>query len=202
MKKLVFSFIPACGVLLIFSCNNNTVKGTAKTGVDQHTSANSLDWNGVYKRTVPCADCEGIATELTLNSDNTYTLKTKYLGKDSSVQEEKGNLSWNKEGNLITLANLKGKPNQYWVGENGVTQLDLNGNKITGALAEKYGLTKQLSNMDAEKKSNAELVETYWKLTELMGKPVAFPPGTREMHIILKKQDTGICWMQLYNGFL
>ena len=33
------------------------------------------------------------------------------------------------------------------------------------------------------------MVETYWKLTELMGKPVNPPAGVREIHIVLKKQD-------------
>ncbi len=191
MKKLLFLFIAACGGLLISSCNNKTAKGTTKTGVDQHTSANSLDWNGTYKGTVPCADCEGIATELILKRDNTYTLKTQYLGKDDAVQDEQGSFSWNKEGNAITLANLKGKPNQYRVGENGITQLDMSGNKIMGAFSEKYVLTKQ-PFMDTAKKSNAALLETYWKLTELMGKPVSSPPGTRELHIILKKQENRI----------
>jgi heat shock protein HslJ len=40
---------------------------------------------------------------------------------------------------------------------------------------------------------DAELVETYWKLTELTGKPVAkTPPDQKEPHIILKKQDNRV----------
>ena len=37
-----------------------------------HTAENALDWNGTYKGILPCADCEGIKTELELNSDKTY----------------------------------------------------------------------------------------------------------------------------------
>jgi len=193
MKKPGISFILVCGVLLIFSCSNKNAKGKSATTNDQHTSANSLDWSGTYKGTLPCADCQGIATELTLNNNNTYILKTKYVGKDDTVQEERGSFAWNKEGNKIILANTKDQPRQYWVGENAITQLDLSGNKISGVLAEKYVLTKQLSNMGAEKKANAELVETYWKLTELMGKRVAPPAqGKKEVHIIIKKQDDRI----------
>ena len=151
-----------------------------------------VDWQGTYKGVLPCADCLGIVTELTLNNDNSYVLNTKYLGKDTVGQVENGGFSWNKEGNTITLANTKSKPGQYWVGENKIIQLDMSGNKITGALAENYVLTKQAGIMDSEKKSNATLAETYWKLTELMGKPVTTPAGEREIHIILKIQDNRI----------
>jgi len=38
----------------------------------QHTSANSLDWAGVYRGVLPCADCPGIETTLRLATDSTY----------------------------------------------------------------------------------------------------------------------------------
>ncbi len=190
MKKHLLLFLVVAS-LFSFSCNNKSAKG--KSTMDtSHNSANSLDWNGNYKGTLPCADCPGILNELTLNNDNTYILRIKYLGRDSIAQEESGSFSWNSEGNTITLENSKNRPAKYFVGENKITQLDLNGNRITGALAENYVLTKQATGMDTGKKSNAELVETYWKLTELMGKPVATPAGAREIHIILKKQDNRI----------
>ena len=185
MKKLVFL---ACCILFL-SCNNKTVKGKSIPASDTHTSANSLDWQGTYKGTLPCADCQGIQTELTLNNDNTYVLSTKYLGKDSISNVENGSFSWNKEGNAITLADAKNKPGQYFVGENRVTQLDMSGNKITGALTDNYILAKQPANLNTDKKSSAQLVETYWRLTELMGKPVPHVQGAREMHLILKQQD-------------
>jgi heat shock protein HslJ len=37
---------------------------------------------------------------------------------------------------------------------------------------------------------NSDLIETYWKLTELMGEPITMTPGTKkEMHMVIKKQD-------------
>ncbi len=39
-----------------------------------HNAQNSLDWAGIYQGTLPCADCGGIETELTLNADGTYAL--------------------------------------------------------------------------------------------------------------------------------
>lgn len=121
--------------------DNSDDDSTALTA-DEHTSANSLSWNGIYKGITPCADCEGIDTEVILNEDNTYVIKTKYIGKGDGL-EEKGNFTWNKEGNTVTLIGLKDRPNQYFVGENRIIQLDMAGNKITGELADRYILVKQ-----------------------------------------------------------
>ena len=111
---------------------------------DTHNSQNSLDWQGTYKGIIPCADCEGIATEVVLNTDLTFVIKTKYLGKgDQKTWEEKGIFTWGKSGAVIFLKGLTGKPNQYKVGENTLTQLDMTGNIITGSLADKYILKKE-----------------------------------------------------------
>ena len=204
MKQIILYFITAFIVSFNSSCDNNSEN---KSGISkninadsstatakQHTSSNSLDWDGIYKGTLPCADCEGIETVITLNKDLTYSLKAKYLGKADNEYEEKGTFSWNTDGNSIKLIGVKDKPNQYLVGENKIVQLDMNGNKVTGPLAEKHVLVKQIMNAgDTASPVNAELVETYWKLTELMGKPVKkTPQGKREVHIIMKKQDNRI----------
>jgi uncharacterized lipoprotein NlpE involved in copper resistance len=139
--------------LLLFSCKKqvkeveiktDTInRVTIETPTDSHNSQNSLDWQGSYKGTTPCADCEGIETELVLNIDLTYVMKTKYLGKgDGKTFEEKGNFVWDKTGGIISLEGLKGRPSHYNVGENRLIQLDMEGKPITGALAEKYVLTK------------------------------------------------------------
>jgi uncharacterized lipoprotein NlpE involved in copper resistance len=43
------------------------------------------DWAGTYAGTLPCADCEGIRTELVLGSDGRYTLRRTYLGKSGTA---------------------------------------------------------------------------------------------------------------------
>ncbi|NCO73960.1 MAG: META domain-containing protein [Cyanobacteria bacterium] len=129
------------------------------------TSANSLDWNGVYQGIIPCASCEGIKTTLTLNEDLSYVLSTQYLGKSEEVFEVKGTFKWNKEGNTITLDGVKDAPNQFFVGENTLIQLDISGNRISGDLAEKYMLNK-VNNPEVS------IGNTRWELVEIMGKPV------------------------------
>lgn len=110
---------------------------------DSHNSQNSLDYWGVYKGILPCADCEGIELSIELTSDFSYVKKATYLGKgDNNVIETSGTYSWNERGNTITLVG-EDAPNQYFVGENVLFHLDLDGNRITGDLAEKYKLNKQ-----------------------------------------------------------
>jgi len=124
-------------------------------------SKNSLDWKGTYTGTVPCADCAGIFTQITLNKDNTYTMKREYLGKEGSAEKIIGTFVWNEAGNTIILSGLKEKsmPSAYQVGENKLVQLDMKGNVITGELASSYVLNQ----------IDDKLVEKKWKLVEING---------------------------------
>ncbi|MDZ4748339.1 MAG: copper resistance protein NlpE [Saprospiraceae bacterium] len=104
----------------------------------------SAELAGMYKGILPCADCEGIETVLVLNTDNTFLLKTTYLGKpEGAPNEQTGAMRWNTEERFIVLAGISNTPNKYLVGENKLTQLDMNGTQITGDLADKYILAKQ-----------------------------------------------------------
>ena len=78
-----------------------------------------------------------------MNADLTFVLETKYLGKGvQTVFEEKGTFTWNESGSIISLKDLKGNSNQYKVGENTLTQLDLEGKVILGETASMYVLKK------------------------------------------------------------
>lgn len=111
--------------------------------VDHHNAKTSLDWNGTYQGVVPCADCEGIETSLTLNEDNTYILTKTYLGKDGEAFKEEGSFSWDQTGGVVILEGLTDTPNQFFVAENQIIMLDMNGERIDGDLADMYVLKKQ-----------------------------------------------------------
>lgn len=101
----------------------------------------------------------------------------------------------NEAGNTITFDGLQNQPNQYFVGENTLTQLDMNGNKITGNLASNYILQKQQTSSPAMQATSAaiELTETYWKLVELRGKTIEEPKeGEKEVFITFKKQESRV----------
>jgi uncharacterized lipoprotein NlpE involved in copper resistance len=147
------NYLLLIAIVVIAGCNENAAKEVAVTEAvktdtvnsltSQHTSSNSLDWDGTYLGVLPCADCKGIATEITLTKELTYSMKTSYLGKGDTAAVIKGNFTWNAAGNTITLSGLSFRPSQYFVGENNLTQLDMAGKKITGSLADKYLLKKQ-----------------------------------------------------------
>lgn len=113
------------------------------TEADEHTAINSLDFLGIYKGVLPCADCEGIETSIELGTGNSYSKKTTYLGKENqSVIESSGVFTWNEAGNTITFTNEE-VPNQYFVGENVLFHLDIEGNRVTGDLEKNHQLVKQ-----------------------------------------------------------
>lgn len=107
-------------------------------------SRTSLDWNGTYLGNLPCASCEGIETKITLNTDGTYHYTTHYFGLNDALEHEfLGKFTWDETGSIITLQGVNGIPGKYKVGENQLWHLDMDGNRITGDLADRYILKKQ-----------------------------------------------------------
>ena len=160
MKNFVYVIGICVFVLGMSACKS---KGSTKleTSESGDNSKNSLDWTGVYTGILPCADCAGIFTQITLQTDNTYQLQINYIGKEESVETIEGTFQWNSAGSIITLSGLKEKsmPSAYKVGEGKLIQLNMEGKVITGELASNYELTK----------INENLVEKKWVLFELNG---------------------------------
>lgn len=111
---------------------------------DMHTAETSLDYTGTYTGVLPCADCEGIETTVVLNEDGTYEVTSTYLGKgEDNVFEESGNYSWKDNGSEIVLEGDDSENVMYFVAENKIIRLDMEGNRIEGPLAENYVLNKE-----------------------------------------------------------
>jgi|AGTN01.2.fsa_nt_gi Uncharacterized lipoprotein NlpE involved in copper resistance len=181
MKTHPVFVLIAVAALAIGGCTTPAARTDFPNPDPAHNSRNSLDWAGAYRGVLPCADCEGIETVVILADGGTYSTQSKYLGKGTEVFSEQGRFTWNEAGSTITLAGRQ--PVQYFVGENRLTRLALDGSRITGDLAENYVLTKLTD----------DVTEKYWKLVELNGRPV--PALGREPHLILKAGDGRV------NGF-
>lgn len=108
----------------------------------EHTSENSVDWEGIYDGTIPCADCEGIKTSIELREDGTFDIQSEYLEKELKLVD-KGKFTWYDNGSKIVL---KGEQTdlRLKVGENKLFQLDQDGSLVTGDLAEKYIYKKRV----------------------------------------------------------
>lgn len=157
-RSLSFSIII---LLLAFSCTKSTVpteqeyefkteseSTEMKSGPDTYTGDNTqtlVDWAGTYFEVLPCVNCEGIETWVSLKPDGTFELKTNYLGLNDAREETfTGKFTWDETGSRIQLQGLIGDaPGKYKVGENQIWHLDKNGNCIEGALADRYILRKK-----------------------------------------------------------
>lgn len=164
--------------LAIAACQ--TKKTVGNDGADPaHNSRNSVDWAGTYQGTLPCADCPGIRYTITLNDDDTYVVKTRYLERGDSVFTESGTFAWDENGGKITLAD---RGEKFQVGENKLFHLDMEGNRITGTLAEHYVLTK----------ISDQITDRYWKLIEVSGQAVADKSTQKEPYIQLNSEDNRV----------
>lgn len=114
--------------------------GTAVPATPADTSRTSLDWAGTYYGVLPCADCAGIATTVTLDPDDTFRSRLHYLGKGGAAFDTHGRFTWDAAGSSITLDG--NDPARYLVGENRLIRLAQDGSRITGPLASHYELAK------------------------------------------------------------
>lgn len=155
MKKIL---LVAIAIITITSCNNTGKKGeqtentSANTGMTANAEATAnteietkaTNFYGTYKGTLPAADCEGIETTLTINSDSTYTLKSKYLDKEREAIETNG--VYNMVNNtLIELVTPSSGDKTYYkiLDNNRIMLSDQEGTINNGELAEFYILKKE-----------------------------------------------------------
>jgi len=146
-----------------------------------HTSQNALDWAGVYRGVLPCADCAGLEMVVVLRQDGRFTELSRYLGKgDGGLVSREGTFTWNAAGNTISLDGRE----QYFVGEGHLVRLAQDGSRITGPLAERFVLAKV---------PDSGATNRYWKLVELNGRPLR--NLKRSLWFILRPED------ERMNGF-
>lgn len=143
MKKVCLIAV-AFSLLIACQSNKNETPATRQTElqpatVDSHNAQNSLDYTGTYSGLLPAASGPGMRVTITLN-DTAFHQTINYIDHDS-IFETFGSYAWD-SGNIITLHGVD-KPNQYLVGENRLYHLDVDGNRITGDLADQYILNKQ-----------------------------------------------------------
>jgi len=163
MKKLLLA-TALCIAGCVAPAQGSDVVATGAAIDPAHNSRNSLDWPGVYTGTVPCADCEGIATTIRLNAEGSYERELLYLGKSDTPTRDTGMFSWDDSGSIVTLQPTQGEVQLYQVGENRLFHLDRTGNRISGDLSARYVL------MRAQRDPRIE--DRKWLLIEVMGRPV------------------------------
>lgn len=147
-----------------FAAAELPVREVSPSGVDARTAKNTPGWAGTYSGMLPCADCNGIETLLTLNPDDTYRLRSTYLGRDARVFEETGRFTWRPDGHTVELDGAE--PRLFQVADGKLFSLDREGKRVEGALADKYVLLQH---------QPGQLAGQAWHLTELRGQNIVLP---------------------------
>lgn len=140
MKKLslVIAFALA---LILASCTNNQSKSNEQEATVAQEETTQTFY-GTYEGVVPCADCPGIKTVLTLKDDTTYDLSTEYLEKGEGAIQTSG--VYTLENDVITLITPSTNEETYYkILDGKLALLSPDKQVIEGELADKYILTKK-----------------------------------------------------------
>lgn len=141
MKKLNILLFGVIAFAMLSCTNAKQNQESENVAPDMHTSEMVLDYHGVYEGTLPCADCEGIKTQLTVNDDNTFVLVSDYLGEEDAKFEDKGTYSI-ENGEILITQDEDGEQKYYKLQEGSLAQLDADKKLIEGDMAPFYVLTK------------------------------------------------------------
>jgi copper homeostasis protein (lipoprotein) len=172
-------------LLMAFTgCNSSKKINKLEQPADMHTNQISLDWAGTYRGVTPCADCPGIETALTLNTDNTYQLQTRYLERSEQTFVETGKFNWAQNGQSVTL---QPQPNstlkQFKVVENAVIQLSIDGQEIEGNLKQMYVLQKMGNG------NSYTVLDKKWQLTHMNGVAIEASDSETAPWLVLHSND-------------
>ena len=104
-------------------------------------SQNAPRWAGIFAGIIPAADGPGISVIAILDTDMSYKITYQYIGRGNELSVFTGTFEWDERAKTITL-DSRDLPPYYRVGRNSLTQLDMEGKRITGPLARKYQLQR------------------------------------------------------------
>ncbi len=158
----IFKTLLLC-LIVFFGCGDQNEKQAA-----------AIRHDGTYTGILPCADCEGVNYQVTLNTDSTYNEIVVYIGKNLPPVESTG--SWKmKDTNKIDLTMKDGVVQHLEISGSNLIMLDAYGNKIQGILADKFILKPGKMKdpeaaADKTRDSSAGSINGSWNLTELNDK--------------------------------
>jgi copper homeostasis protein (lipoprotein) len=88
-----------------------------------------------YDGVIPCADCPGIRTTVTLFKNGMFILRRTYFKNVYSPNSSYDLGSWSVDGNTLVLKSRTGAPQKFAIkGVDKLTMLDINGNEIQSKL--------------------------------------------------------------------
>lgn len=169
------------------------------------SSASAFALPATFAGVLPCAGCRGIAYTVTMQADGSYRLRRTYLGTTVvpvKPMTEAGRWTADHQGKLIALMSNTATPSFFRLtAEGALRQLDDQGQPLKSSAHHELRRTAKIDPVNeaaavtineasAAHPATATLRDTYWKLVELGGQPVAMQPGQeREVRITLASED-------------
>lgn len=137
-------------LIFLLSCQSQPEQKTMGETASPVDSLSESERNSVrqmvsYSGYLPCADCEGVEVILNLFDDQTYERRDLYMGRKSTgpgSNEINTTGSWMMMGDTVHLSGIKDGPDKYIRTDSSLLQLDLEGKKIEGQLADHYILKR------------------------------------------------------------
>lgn len=117
-------------VLLLLGVLLGGCSGKAVMTKGQEDEARAKAMTGQYTGVLPCADCDGLALELTLKPDHTFTQEVVYRGGSDIPFTSLGTYSFLNDSILVTERGTR-EVDQYLIVPQGLLKLDLKGMRIT-----------------------------------------------------------------------
>jgi len=170
----------ACGLFSCFSA--------------KETKESNSSLQGMYLGTIPAADCPGIDIELTLAANSKYTLAYAYRDRQG-VFISSGSFELNGEKLRLLGEDKYNSFENYLVRNDKLILLPPTGEIPSDT---KYTISKS-----GLKVSMAQIVDKYWKLIELNGKPIDYTknPNLNTMARMTLKPDGTLSGNASCNSF-
>jgi heat shock protein HslJ len=151
-----------------------------------HNSRNALDWAGTYRGILPCADCEGIAVEIHLEANSSYTASLTYWKVDHEPpQQYEGAFQWDDEGGSIMLEDVGEMAGSFRVGENRLIAIHPEDSLPDG----EFGKTFELQKI----KGDEDIRGVFWQIVEIHGQKVLAEGENRQpAHLILDPVENNV----------
>lgn len=178
--------------------------GCGKGSNDKTKSSGNEDvskYSGSFQGVLPCADCEGISYEITLDNDKTFSEKIIYLGKNSKPILLTGMWDLTDDGK-VEITQQSGATKKFQLNEGKLEMLDKDGKSYGGGVNSKFLLKpfdpKNPPATDSTQKSKTDSSTTFnsaaspkgidgkWKLISINGKSPdikEFSKGAPELDI-------------------
>lgn len=104
----------------------------------------SKDFRGVFYGFLPCQDCNGIKTTLSLKQNNNYLLVTQPARESSREFYEKGKYTWDDDTHTVSLSPRNDAvARKYYIENEGtLIQLNSDGSRVPNNQANDYTLRR------------------------------------------------------------